>query len=94
MSRDPVSWLLIERGWDVVGSDGKELGTVHEVLGDETADIFDGLAVFPGLLKTTKNVPSERVQRIVEGRIDLDISSKEFERLKDYSEQPPGSKLI
>lgn len=54
MPADPVSWLLVEPGWDVVGSDGKELGTVHEVLGDTGADIFDGLAVSPGLLRSPR----------------------------------------
>jgi hypothetical protein len=91
VSPDPVSWFLIERGWDVVGSDGKELGTVHEVLGDTTADIFDGFIVFPGLLKNMKYIPSERVQRIVEGRIDVDLTSKEFARLGDYDERAPGA---
>ena len=47
---DPVSWFLVERGWKVVGRDGAELGTVEEALGDENADIFDGLAVAIGLL--------------------------------------------
>jgi hypothetical protein len=89
--RDPVSWFVIERGWDVVSSDGKELGTVHEVIGDTGVDIFDGLAVFPGLLKTMKYVPSERVHTIVEGIVELDVTAKEFERLGDHGEQAPGA---
>ena len=31
---DPVSWFVVERGWEVVGSDGSKLGTVEEMLGD------------------------------------------------------------
>ena len=36
MSPDPVSWLVIESGWDVVGSDGGEIGKVDEIVGDDT----------------------------------------------------------
>ena len=40
---DPVSWFLIEPGWEVVGADGESVGKVHEVVGDQERDIFDGL---------------------------------------------------
>jgi hypothetical protein len=81
---DPVAWLLVERGWEVVSSDGQKVGTVDEVLGDENADIFDGLAVAPGVLKKAKYVPSERVGEIVEGRVSLALSQSEFDALDDY----------
>ena len=42
---DPVSWLMIRPGWKVYSSDGTEVGAVDEVAGDESQDIFDGLAV-------------------------------------------------
>src|SRR5438552_94146 len=45
---DPVSWLQIEQGWDVVTSDGVVIGTVAQVEGDKGDDIFDGLAVESG----------------------------------------------
>ena len=75
---DPVSWLLVEKGWDVVGRDGETIGTVDEVLGDEEADIFNGLAVSPGLLGRARYVPAERVTRIVEGRVELDLDHESF----------------
>jgi hypothetical protein len=61
----PVSWLLIERGWDVVDATGKRVGKVDEVLGDHEADIWHGLTV-AGVY-----VPAERVSTIVAGRITL-----------------------
>ena len=64
---DPVAWLVVEPGWEVVSSDGEKAGVVREVLGDKNADIFDGLAVDPGLLKKAKYVPAERLGPIVEG---------------------------
>jgi uncharacterized protein YrrD len=71
--RDPVSWLLIERGWTVFGGDGNELGRVDEVLGDEESDIFDGLAVSLGLLAKPLYLPAERVVRIEVGHVHTDV---------------------
>lgn len=68
---DPVSWLLIEPGWEVVGADGESLGKVHEVVGEPEEDIFDGLQVSPGALGETKYVPAEEVGEITEGRVQL-----------------------
>ena len=62
---DPVSWLLIEPGWEVVGANGERIGKVDEVLGDPEADIWDGLTV------DGKYVPAEQVTSIVEGLITL-----------------------
>jgi hypothetical protein len=81
---EPVSWLLVEPGWTIETADGQEVATVHEVLGDENADIFDGLAVSPGLLKHPRYVPAESVAGISEGRIRLTISPDEFDRLDEY----------
>ena len=63
---DPVSWLLIEPGWQVVDGSGSAVGSVDEVLGDPDADIWDGLTV------SGKYVPAEQVSSIVEGRITLE----------------------
>jgi hypothetical protein len=62
---DPVAWLVIERGWEVVDANGKRVGKVDEVLGDREADIWDGLTV------SGDYVPAENVAQIVEGRIAL-----------------------
>jgi hypothetical protein len=89
MKGDPVSWLLIERGWDVVGSDGKELGKLDEVVGDTVNDIFSGLAVTPGplgILRKPRFVPSENVGEITEGRIVVDLDSEAFERLEEHTD--------
>jgi rRNA processing protein Gar1 len=62
---DPVSWLLVERGWNVVDAQGSKVGKVDEVLGDEQTDIFHGLVV------DGETIPSERVAEIREGEIRL-----------------------
>jgi len=68
---DPVSWLLIEAGWEVVGADGESVGKVHEVVGDQERDIFDGLQVSSGLVGEPRYVPAEEVGEITEGRVQL-----------------------
>jgi hypothetical protein len=90
---DPVSWFLIERGWKVVGNDGSELGTVEESLGDENADIFDGLAVATGLLGRPRYVPAERVGEIVQGEVHLTIDKPAFDGLGEYKGTPPVERV-
>jgi hypothetical protein len=65
VSGDPVSWLLVERGWTVVNVHGETVGKVDEVLGDEQVDIFHGLVV------DGEEVLAERVAEIYEGEIRL-----------------------
>jgi hypothetical protein len=89
----PASWLVIERGWDVVGSDGTRLGSVREVLGDSGKDIFNGLSVSPGALRGSRYVAAERVTEIVEGSIRLDLSADEFERLENAGPVPPSAEI-
>lgn len=89
---DPVSYLLIETGWDVVGSDGQRVGGVRDVLADMDADIFDGLTVDSGLSKALRYVPAERVAGIVEGRVSLDAPSPAFEReFPEWTGSPPSA---
>jgi hypothetical protein len=90
---DPVSWFLIEKGWQVIGSDGKELGKVHESIGDSDKDIFNGLAVTPGMLRSARYVPSERVKAITEGRVVLDLDSQDFDLLDEHGEMPPSARV-
>lgn len=90
---DPVSWLVIEKGWDVVGAEGKELGKVDEVVGDTGKDIFNGLAVSPGRWRKARYVPAERVRTIVDGRVVLDLDGDAFERLREHGDVPPSAEI-
>ena len=86
---DPVSWLVAERGWRVVTSDGSDVGRVDEVLGDREHDIFDGLVVSKGLLAHRRYVPAEIVAAISEGQVQLSLSSAAAKQLEEY--HPPRS---
>lgn len=92
-ARDPVSWLLIDPGWKVVDAQGKEVGRVEEIVGDTGADIFNGLSISIGLLKGNRYVPAERVARITEGEVQLELTRKELSSLDRY-EQPSVSEQI
>jgi hypothetical protein len=39
----PISYMTLAQGTPVYASDGDQVGTVHRVLADAEADIFDGL---------------------------------------------------
>jgi hypothetical protein len=93
MADDPVSWLLIEPGWAVVGKDGTEVGKVEEIVGDTGEDIFNGLSIATGLLGKPKYVPSERVRAITEGRVELDLSAENIDALDEHDLQPPSEQF-
>ncbi len=94
MADDPVAWTMIESGWNVVASDGEDVGHVDEVTGDSTADIFNGLAISSGPLGKPRYVPAEQVARIVEGRVTLGLTSDEVKRLGTYDEPPESAQIL
>ena len=68
---DPVAWIVIERGWEVIDANGEHVGKVEEVVGDREDDIFNGLKVAPHFLGKANYVPAEDVAEITEGRVQL-----------------------
>lgn len=90
---DPVSWLVVEKGWSVVGRDGAELGSIDEVVGDSGKDIFNGLAVSPGLLRSPRYVPAERVTAITEGCVEVDLDQDAFDALDEHGDVPPSAEI-
>jgi hypothetical protein len=89
---DPVSWLVIEPGWEVVDASGGEVGKIDQVLGDPDLDIFDGLAVATGILGKPVYVPAEQVGEITQGRVQLELSRDQVERLEPYEAEPPSAR--
>ena len=87
---DPASWLVIERGWKVAGSDGAEIGSVDEVLGDAVNGIFNGLAVSTGMLDV-RYLAAEQVTEIRDGEVHASLSGAAAEQLPKYEGTPPGS---
>jgi len=86
---DPVSWLQIEQGWNVVTSDGVSVGTVAQVEGDKQSDIFDGLAVESRQPAQLRYVPGEQVGAIYPGEVTLKIASAATGMLEPFQAPPP-----
>lgn len=80
---DPVAWKAVEKGWPVYDRDGEEIGKVHEIAGDESADIFDGFGVRTHAFGAVKYVPAEIVASIAVGEVRLTISGGEVATLED-----------
>jgi hypothetical protein len=95
-----VSWKLIQNGWAVHASDGEQVGVVFLVVGDENADIFDGLAVtrfggfaFHNYVDRPHYVEAEVVGEIDDSeRVDLTITAEEARTLPLHD--PPESAEI
>jgi hypothetical protein len=83
---DPTSWFTIESGWDVLDRSGAPVGEVTGVVGDEDADIFDGLR-----FETTDGeehfVIAERVAEILEGQVSLDTNLAELEAAEEPTDE-------
>jgi hypothetical protein len=94
VTSEPVSWLVVEHGWKVMAADGTALGTVDEVIGDSGKDIFNGIAVSPGLLKRPKYVPAEQVAEIAEGEVRLALTKDEFDQLGEHEEPPTSAEIL
>jgi hypothetical protein len=91
---DPVSWLQIAQGWNVVTSDGVIVGRVAQVEGDKQSDIFDGLAVESAQPREIRYVPAEQVGAIFPGEVTLTIASADTGTLEPFQAPPPETKWL
>lgn len=92
--RDPVSWFLIEPGWTVVDAQVEEIGSVDEIVGDSSNDIFNGLSISTSLLGRPRYVPSEQVGEITEGRVQLKLTKEQIEHLGEFEEPPTSAEIL
>jgi hypothetical protein len=92
-TRDPVSWFLIEPGWKVVDAGGQEVGSVDEVVGDSSDDIFNGLSVSTGLISRPLYVPSEQVGLITQGLVQLRLTKDQVDHLGEFEEPPTSAEI-
>ncbi|HUG56170.1 MAG TPA: hypothetical protein VMJ92_03755 [Candidatus Limnocylindrales bacterium] len=88
-----VSWKAIERDAVVVAADGSEAAKVAEIVGDRSADIFDGLVLSVGLVDANRYLPAERVGAIWPRRVEVDATDAELKALPPY-EEPVVERII
>jgi hypothetical protein len=86
---NPVSYLVLADGVDVVSSDGHKVGTVEHVLAVPEADVFDGVIVDmrtgPG---GHRFADATQVQAIHERGVVLTVNRNAAEKLPEPSENP------
>ena len=86
---DPISYLVLEPGTDVISADGQKVGKVEHVLGDESTDIFDGLVIDtklgPGGLRF---VDAPEVDELRERAVLLTMPAAEVDRLPKPGPSP------
>jgi hypothetical protein len=86
---DPVSYLVLADGTDVISSDGRKVGTVEHVLAVPEADVFDGVIVDmragPG---GHHFADADQVARIHERGVVLTLDAEAAERLPEPSANP------
>ena len=95
-----ISWTSIAHNWTVRSSDGKDIGHVFLVVGDENEDIFDGLAIthhagfaFHNYADRPHYVEAAKVGEIDDsGRVTLTITCDECRHLPLHD--PPESAEI
>lgn len=91
---NPISFLALQRGTDVVSSDGKRVGKVEHVLIDEGSDIFDGLVIDiqtgPG---GQRFADADQIDAIYERAVVLEVPAVDIENLPTPAPGPLRSKL-
>ena len=78
---ETLSWRVVQPGHTVFGADGSELGTVHRVLADHSADIFHGVSLRRGLLGPELEITADRVARITTDAVHTTLGPAEVENL-------------
>lgn len=86
--RPQVAWKAIEEDAQVFSSEGEAVARVSRVVGDPTADVFTGLAVFVGAFGGERFIPAERVRGIWPDRVDVDLTKAQIEDLPKYEDVP------
>jgi hypothetical protein len=86
---EPISYLALENGTDVISADGERIGVVEHVLGDEEADVFDGIVIDtkpgPGGIRF---VDAPEVGEIRERAVLLTLSAADAQRLPEPEPNP------
>ena len=81
-----ISWLTLDKGTRVVGSDDEEIGSVAEIEADQQQGIFSGIAVSSGLFSDNRFVPADLIEEMTTDAVRLGIPASEADhKLERYS---------
>jgi hypothetical protein len=86
---EPASYLTLQKGVDVVSSDGVVVGKVAQVLADGSTNVFDGVVIDirsgPG---GRRFVDAPEVDEVYDRALVLAIPADEVERLPEPTPAP------
>ena len=86
---EPSSYLTLQKGTDVVSSDGVVVGKVSQVLADGSTNVFDGVVIDirsgPG---GRRFVDAPEVDEVYDRALVLNISAEDVERLPEPTPAP------
>jgi len=82
----PGSYLTLQRGVDVVSSDGVVVGKVQQVLADGSTNVFDGVVI--DATAGRRFVDAPEVEEVYERALVLRISSDEVAQLPEPTPSP------
>lgn len=86
---EPISYLSVSPGLDVISSDGDRVGEVEQVLSDEKTGIFDGMVIDtrlgPGGIRF---VDAPQVAECREKAVMLSVAAADIEDLPEPSPNP------
>jgi hypothetical protein len=83
-----VAWKAIEANADVVSADAESVAKVSRVVGDQTADVFTGLAILVDTFGGERFVAAEHVTGIWATRVELDLPASAVTNLPKYEDAP------
>ena len=79
---EPISYVVLEAGTDVVSSDGTVVAKLQHVLADEEEDVFDGIVIDARLGPGGSHfVDADKVAAIYERAVVLNVPGSEIENL-------------
>jgi hypothetical protein len=84
---EPVSWRALLYGTRILAADGQLLGTVREVLGSDSEDIFHGLRVRLDGQKRDVMIPADRLGPLSDAGVPTDLTRGQATALPDYDDE-------
>jgi len=82
-----LAWTAMPYRAKVFGADGSDIGTAESLLGDESADIFHGIALKKASGGKAVEVPAVRIKKITAKGVVTDLDSSEVAALTAYREE-------
>jgi hypothetical protein len=70
------------------------VGSVDEVVGDSSNDIFNGLSISTSLLGRPRYVPSEQVVAITEQHVQLKLTKDQIHHLGEFEEPATSAEIL